>query len=89
VGALEDALTVSRRSAQLASDRYQGGTASSLDALDAERQRLEAEQSLEQAQAQLSNDYIALQKSLGLGWQEVDWPKLPEPSATSDNLARR
>jgi outer membrane protein TolC len=76
---LGEAAAMSRRSAEIANARYQGGTASSLDALDAERQRLQAEQSLAQAQAQLSNDYISLQKSLGLGWQPIDWQALPSP----------
>lgn len=66
------------RSQRIASLRYRGGTASFLDALDAERQRLQAEQSLAQAQAQLSNDYISLQKSLGLGWQSL-------PATTAEN----
>jgi outer membrane protein TolC len=39
-----------------------------IDALDAERQRVAAEQSLAATAAALSNDYIALQKALGLGW---------------------
>jgi len=44
------------------------GTASLIDVLDSERQQLSAEQNLAQAQAALTNDFIALQKALGLGW---------------------
>ena len=73
------------RSAQIVAVRYRGGTASFLDALDAERQRLQAEQSLAQAQAQLTNDYVSLQMSLGLGWQ--DPPATPWPSMTPPDKA--
>ncbi|MGX9981736.1 TolC family protein [Methylobacterium fujisawaense] len=48
------------------------GTISTIDVLDVERQRLQAEQSLAQAQAEYTNDYVALQKSLGLGWSQPD-----------------
>jgi NodT family efflux transporter outer membrane factor (OMF) lipoprotein len=48
--------------------RVQGGVATTLDILDAEHRRTEAESALEQAKAQLTEDYVALQKSLGLGW---------------------
>lgn len=76
---LAAALDVATRAQRLADARYRGGTATALEALDAERQRLLVEQSLAQAQAQTSNDYIALQKSLGLGWQPVDPARLPNP----------
>jgi outer membrane protein TolC len=48
--------------------RVRGGTATTLDELDAERTRIQAENSVAQAQAQLTQDFVALQKSLGLGW---------------------
>jgi outer membrane protein TolC len=41
-----------------------------IDLLDVERQRLQTIQSLAQARTALMNDYIALQKSLGLGWSD-------------------
>jgi membrane fusion protein, multidrug efflux system len=41
---------------------------STIDVLDVERQRLQAEQGLAQAQAEYTNEHVALQKSLGLGW---------------------
>jgi NodT family efflux transporter outer membrane factor (OMF) lipoprotein len=59
------------RAAELTRARYAGGTASLIDVLDTERQRVSTEQSLAQAQAMLTEDYVALQKSLGLGWQDV------------------
>jgi NodT family efflux transporter outer membrane factor (OMF) lipoprotein len=54
--------------AELTSRRYQGGTASLIDVLDAQRRQIRARQALADGQAQLANDYVALQKSLGLGW---------------------
>jgi len=49
--------------------RRKGGTATTLDVLDTERQRVQADLGVLDAQAQLTDDYIALQKSLGLGWE--------------------
>jgi len=54
--------------ATLSRQRQQAGTASLIDTLDIERQRVQTEQDLAQARAQLTNDYISLQKALGLGW---------------------
>ncbi len=64
------------RAADLTRARYGGGTASLIDLLDTERQRVSAEQSLAQAQAMLTDDYVALQKSLGLGWQDAESPSV-------------
>jgi NodT family efflux transporter outer membrane factor (OMF) lipoprotein len=55
--------------AELTRQRYRAGTSSALDWLDAERTRFAAEQNRIAGDAELINDYIALQKSLGLGWQ--------------------
>jgi outer membrane protein TolC len=56
------------RAARLTDLRIQGGTATSLDQLDAERSRVQAQISVAQSQADLSRDFISLQKNLGLGW---------------------
>ena len=56
------------RAAALTRERQQEGTASLIDSLDTERQRVQTEQSLAQAEAMLTNDYVSLQKALGLGW---------------------
>jgi NodT family efflux transporter outer membrane factor (OMF) lipoprotein len=57
------------RAAALQDVRERGGTATTLEVLDTERQRVQAELGVLDAQAQLTDDYIALQKSLGLGWE--------------------
>ena len=70
--ALNDQLRVEAsadRAARLTGIRVQGGTATTLDELDAERNRIQAQDGASEAQAQLTQDFIALQKSLGLGWQ--------------------
>lgn len=56
------------RAAGLMQQRYRAGTATLIDTLDTERQRVAAEQNLSVASANLTGDYIALQKALGLGW---------------------
>jgi len=57
------------QAAILQRQRYDGGTATLIDTLDTERQRVAAEQALAEAEAGLTQDYVALQKSLGLGWE--------------------
>lgn len=56
------------RASGLMQQRYRAGTATLIDTLDAERQRVSADQNLSTATAGLTNDYVALQKALGLGW---------------------
>lgn len=57
------------RAAALMQQRYSAGVATLIDTLDAERQRTAAEQSLVQATAAMTADYVALHKALGLGWR--------------------
>jgi len=66
------------RAAELTRARFAGGTASLIDLLDTERQRVSTEESLAQAQALLTDDYVALQKSLGLGWQDATSSQAPK-----------
>ncbi|MGE7205647.1 efflux transporter outer membrane subunit [Sphingomonas sp. NPDC019816] len=69
VATLARAKASADRSAVLMQQRYRAGAATLIDTLDAERQRVAAQQSLSQAVAGLTNDYVALQKALGLGWR--------------------
>jgi NodT family efflux transporter outer membrane factor (OMF) lipoprotein len=59
------------RAATLTEQRYRAGTATALDWIDTERTRYTAEQNRVQSDAQLIKDYVALQKSLGLGWEGI------------------
>ncbi|HEX3836744.1 MAG TPA: efflux transporter outer membrane subunit [Steroidobacteraceae bacterium] len=65
-------LALARASAQesyrLTELRLRGGTAATTDVLDADTRRTQAQLSYQQGLAQLTEDYVALQKSLGLGW---------------------
>ena len=56
------------RAATLNDQRVRAGTSATIDQLDIERQRLSAAIAVAQAKAQLTTSYIAVQKSLGLGW---------------------
>lgn len=66
---LAKANAAATRAASLARDLNEAGTLSLIDTLDVERQRLQSEQSAAQAEAQFMNAFIALEKSLGLGWK--------------------
>lgn len=68
VARLARASASASKASMLTDQRNTAGTISTIDVLDVERQRLQAEQGLAQAQAEYTNDYVALQKSLGLGW---------------------
>uniref|UniRef100_UPI0028B01080 TolC family protein n=2 Tax=Lysobacteraceae TaxID=32033 RepID=UPI0028B01080 len=59
------------RSLRLMRQRRQAGATSQIDLLDVQRQRLQAQDAAAQARLQLLVRYVALQKSLGLGWQEA------------------
>ena len=59
------------RAAGLMHQRFRAGTATLIDTLDAERQRVAAEQNLSAGLAALTGDYVSLQKALGLGWAPV------------------
>jgi NodT family efflux transporter outer membrane factor (OMF) lipoprotein len=57
------------RSEALGAQRRAAGTASGLDQIQRETARLQASLSRAQAQAELTVDFIAVNKALGLGWQ--------------------
>lgn len=61
-------LATAERSAKLMRQRFDAGTATMIDVLDAERQRTSAQQTLSQSTAAMTADYVAIQKALGLGW---------------------
>ncbi|NVM77500.1 NodT family efflux transporter outer membrane factor (OMF) lipoprotein [Duganella sp. SG902] len=68
VATLARATEAAGRAADLTRARQHGGTATTMDLLDAERARINAEQRLASAEAALTNDFVSLHKSLGLGW---------------------
>lgn len=70
----QQAQTSADRASELMQQRYQAGASSLIDLLDVQRQQRSASDSAVQAQVQLLVDYVALQKSLGLGWQGAPQP---------------
>jgi len=64
------ALASAERVYSLTEVRLKGGTAATIDVLDADSRRIQAGLTYQQALAELTRDYVALQKSLGLGWQQ-------------------
>ena len=68
VAALARVEASARHAAELTRQRQAAGVATTIDVLDTERTRLEAEQNLAAARARLDLAYVSLQKSLGLGW---------------------
>jgi NodT family efflux transporter outer membrane factor (OMF) lipoprotein len=68
LASLGQVLSSADRAAALTALRVRGGTATTLDQLSVERDRVNAQDNVSQARAQLTLDFIRLQKSLGLGW---------------------
>lgn len=64
-----DGLEQARTAARLEAQRGRAGTISRSQVLDAECDRIDAELAEANARARLTLSYIALAKSLGLGWQ--------------------
>ncbi|MDR5821652.1 efflux transporter outer membrane subunit [Caballeronia sp. LZ043] len=58
------------RSATLVRQRYRAGVSTLIDLLDAQRTQFAAQQDVVAAKAELLKDFVSLQKSLGLGWQD-------------------
>lgn len=71
LGELVRAEESASHAAALNARRVEAGTSSRLEQLDMERRRIDAGLSVAQATAQLTIAYIAVQKSLGLGWTEM------------------
>ena len=68
VGDFARARASAERLYELTEVRLRNGAASTTDLLDADSRRVQAQLSYQQALGQLSTDFVALQKSLGLGW---------------------
>jgi NodT family efflux transporter outer membrane factor (OMF) lipoprotein len=77
LASLERVQALTQRNVAYAEQRYQVGAASLIDRYDSQRSGLTAQQNVIAGTAELLKDFIALQKSLGLGWQT--------PSTAPDN----
>jgi len=67
---LGDALEASQRAVSLATQRYDRGLTDFLNVVDAERQQYDLELQYTGAQMTVAEQYVALYKGLGGGWQE-------------------
>lgn len=68
VAAVARAKGLADRTVNLSHDRYNAGTITLVDLLDAQRQQIIADQNLSTAKAALTGDFISIQKALGVGW---------------------
>jgi NodT family efflux transporter outer membrane factor (OMF) lipoprotein len=77
---LGDALVASRRAVELSNDRFNRGLTDSLNVIDAERQEYDLEAQYVTAQQSAAEQFIALYKSLGGGWEPYQaFPPLRQP----------
>lgn len=65
---MQEAQNASKRQLSLAQQRDKSGTGSDLQVLNTQLDSLELDQNETQALSEMTTDYVALQKSLGLGW---------------------
>jgi NodT family efflux transporter outer membrane factor (OMF) lipoprotein len=66
---LSDALVASQRAVTLANQRYDRGLTDFLNVVDAERQQYAIEEQYVNAQAAVDDQFVALYRALGGGWQ--------------------
>lgn len=72
---LEDAVTSSRKSLELANKLYTNGLTDFVNVLEAERSLYQAQDALVQSDRTVSTDVVALYKSLGGGWEIAEQQK--------------
>jgi len=70
VSKLGDALIASQRAVTLANERYTRGLTDFLNVVDAERQAYDIEEQYSDAQVSVDEQFIALYRSLGGGWEQ-------------------
>jgi NodT family efflux transporter outer membrane factor (OMF) lipoprotein len=83
LGKLETALIASQRAVTLAKERYERGLTDYLNVVDAERQEYDIEEQYTGSQVAAAEEFIALFRSLGGGWQNYQsLPPIhrPEPA---------
>jgi multidrug efflux system outer membrane protein len=73
----------SRKAAQLAHARFDGGVIDFLEVLDAERSLLTAEDNLAQSRAATATTLVAVYKALGGGWQGAPAPRADKSRLTA------
>jgi NodT family efflux transporter outer membrane factor (OMF) lipoprotein len=87
---LNDALAASQRSVSLATQRYERGLTDFLNVLDAERQEYELESQYAVAQQATGDQFVALAKGLGGGWESYQAvPPIRQPMPALVAAAQR
>ena len=77
---LNDAVIAARRAVSLAQQRFDRGVTDSLNVIDAQRQEYVLEQEYVAAQANAAEQFVALYRSLGGGWEGYQsLPPIPAP----------
>jgi NodT family efflux transporter outer membrane factor (OMF) lipoprotein len=77
---LDDAVTAAKRAVTLAQQRFDRGVTDSLNVIDAQRQEYILEQEYVSAQANAAEQFVALYRSLGGGWEDYQsLPPIPAP----------
>ena len=77
---LNEALTASQQALSLATQRYDRGLTDMLNVIDAQRQEFDLEQQYIIAQQTAGDQFVALYKALGSGWEKYqDIPPAPTP----------
>jgi NodT family efflux transporter outer membrane factor (OMF) lipoprotein len=77
---LEEAQTAAKRAVSLAQQRFDRGVTDSLNVIDAQRQEYILEQEYVAAQANAAEQFVALYRSLGGGWEDYQsLPPIPPP----------
>jgi outer membrane protein TolC len=84
---LEDAVTSSQKSLDLANKLYANGLTDFLHVLDAERSLYQAQDALVQSDRTVSADLVSLYKSLGGGWESLE-KQSSLALAQSNNLSK-
>ena len=76
---LQTALSSSQRAVDLANQRYDRGLTDFLNVLDAERQLYVLKQDYASANQAVDEQFIALYKALGGGWEDAETPDIRRP----------
>jgi NodT family efflux transporter outer membrane factor (OMF) lipoprotein len=83
LGNLGEALVASQRAVSLATQRYDRGLTDFLNVVDAQRQEYDIEEQYAQAQTTAAEQFVALYRSLGGGWenyQSLPPVRAPQPA---------
>ncbi len=80
LASLAQAITASQRAVTLANERYNLGLTDFLNVVDAQRAEYTLEDQYAQAQVATCEDFVALYRGLGGGWQNYrDLPPVTQP----------